>query len=102
MAPSSRMHYRRILAAFRERLRVDGAVVKDAPVVQAAARAMGSPVGRAHLEVVRERAGPERRAHMHVEGKRGRAAETAEFRRGEAVGAKTGAEPAVLLGNADA
>ena len=39
---------------------------------------------------------------MHVEGKRRRAAETAEFRRRETISAIARAAPAVLLGNADA
>src|SRR5262249_59520437 len=93
---------RRRGAAFRERLRVDRAVIEDAPVVQAAARNMGGAVGRAHIEIVGERARPQGRAYVHVEGERGRAAVAAELRRRETIGAIAGAEPAVLLGDADA
>ena len=43
---------------------------------------------RAHLQIVGERAGPQRRAHMHVPGQRGRAAVAAELGGGEAIGAE--------------
>ena len=50
-----------------------------------------------HLEVVGEQPGPQRRAGVHVEGQRGRAAVLAERRRHQRVGPEVGAEAAVAL-----
>ena len=58
--------------------------------------------GGVHVEVVGQRAGPQRRADMHVPGQRGGAAIAADFGGGQRIGLVVGAEPAVLPGDGDA
>ena len=89
-------------AAFGERLRIDRAVVDDALVVHGAAALVLVAGGGVHVEVVGERAGPQRRADVHVPGQRGRAAIAADLGGGQRVGLVVGAEAAVLLRNGDA
>jgi hypothetical protein len=89
-------------AALGEGLRVDRAVLHDAPIVRRPPLVVLGAFVRAHLQVVGERAGPQGRAHMHVPRQRGRAAVAAELGRGEAVGAVRCAGPAMLFRHADA
>ena len=89
-------------AAFRERLRIDRAVVDDALVVHGAAALVLGAGGRVHVEIVGERPGPQRRADVHVPGQRGRAAIAADLGGRDRIGLVVGAEAAVLFGNRDA
>ena len=89
-------------AAFRERLRIDRAVVDDALVVHRAAALVLGAGGGVHVEIVGQRAGPQRRADMHVPGQRGRAAIAADLGGGQGIGLVVGAEAAMLPGNGDA
>jgi hypothetical protein len=77
-------------------------IIDDALVVDGAPTLMlgsGRPV---HVEVVGERAGPQRRTDMHIPGQRRRAAIAADLGGGERVGLIVGAETAVLFGNRNA
>ena len=89
-------------AAFRERLRIDRAVVDDAPVMHGAPLLVLVAGGGVHVEVVGQRAGPQRRADMHVPGQRGGAAIAADFGGGQRIGLVVRAEPAMLPGDGDA
>ena len=89
-------------AAFRERLRIDRAVVDDALVVDGAPALVLGAGGGVHVEIVGQRTGPQRRADMHVPGQRGRAAIAADLGGRERIGLVVGAEAAVLLRNGDA
>ena len=93
---------RRGRAAFRERLRIDRAVVDDALVMHGAPPLVLVAGGGVHVEVVGQRAGPQRRADMHVPGQRGGAAIAADLGGSQRVGLVVGAEAAVLLRNGDA
>ena len=89
-------------AAFRERLRINRAVLDDALVVHGAPLLVLGAGGGVHVEVVGQRAGPQRRADMHVPGQRGGAAVAADLGGGQRIGLVVGAEPAVLFGDGDA
>ena len=99
---AERCRARRRRAAFGEGLRIDRAVLDDAAVVRAARRVVRGALRGAHLQIVGERAGPQRGAHMHVPRERGRAAVAAKLGGGETVGAERCAEPAMFLRHADA
>jgi hypothetical protein len=58
--------------------------------------------GGIHVQIVGERARPQRRADMHVPGQRGRAAIAADLGGGERVSLVVGAEATVLLRYRDA
>ena len=89
-------------AAFRERLRIDRAVLDDAPVMHRAARLVFGAGRGIHLEIVGERTRPQRRADMHVPGQRGGAAIAADLGGRDGVGLIVGAEAAMLFRDRDA
>ena len=88
-------------AAFRERLRIDRAVIDDALVVHGAPALVLVAGGGVHVEVVGQRAGPQRRADVHVPGQRGGAAIAADLGGGQSIGLVVCAETAVLLRDGD-
>ena len=89
-------------AAFRERLRINGAIIDDALVVYGTAAFVLGAGGGIHIEIVRQRTGPQRRTDMHVPGQRGGAAIAADLGGRQSIGLVVRAEAAVRLGNGDA
>ena len=89
-------------AAFRERLRIDRPTVDDALVVHRAPALVLGAGGGIHVEIVRQRPGPQRRADMHVPGQRGGAAIAADLGGSQRIGLIVRAEAAMLPGNGDA
>src|SRR6185437_17084554 len=66
-------------AAFGEGLRIKGAFLDDAPVMLCAMPLVPRALLRREIEVIGQRARPQGRADMHVEGQRRRAAITSEL-----------------------
>ena len=89
-------------AAFRERLRIDRAVIDDALVMHGAPALVLGAGGGIHVEIVGQRAGPQRGADVHVPGQRGGAAIAADLGGRQRVGLVVGAEAAVLFRDSDA
>jgi hypothetical protein len=89
-------------ATFRERLRINRAVLDDAPVMHGAPALVFRAGLGVHIEIVGQRSGPQRRADVHIPGQRGRAAIAADLGGGQSISLVAGAETAVLLRNGDA
>jgi hypothetical protein len=89
-------------AAFREWLRVNRAILDNAFVMYAAPAFMFGPGDSVHLEIVGQRAGPQRRADMHIPGQRGGTAIAADLGSRQRIGLVVGTEAAVLSRDRDA
>ena len=89
------------VAAFGEGLRIDGTLLKNAPVMAGPHRGVFLALRFVHLDTVGKHPGPQAGADMHVESQRGGAAIAPNLSCSQHVGAKVRAAPAIFARDAD-
>ena len=90
------------VAPFREWLRVNLPLLKDARVVHSAHLGMGFFQVRIIVQRIQQRPGPQARTYMHIEGQRSGPAIATDLGGGQHIGFEIRPMPAVFLGDRDA